>query len=95
MLEDNPLLSKIVSRFHIIVASVVALAGAAIFGIAAGSGDFFNIYVGIFVCGFIAIMLALGDKYWLVVPFAFTAQLPAIPIKGRLLELLGIPFYRN
>ena len=87
MLEDNPLLSKIVSRFHIIVASLVALAGAAIFGIAAGSGDFFNVYVGLFVCGFIAIMLALGDKFWLVVPFAFTSQLPAIPIKGRLLEL--------
>ena len=87
MLEDNPLLSKIVSRFHIIVASLVALGGAAIFGIAAGSGDFFNIYIGLFVCGFIAIMLALGDKFWLVVPFAFTSQLPAIPIKGRLLEL--------
>ena len=87
MLEDNPLLSKIVSRFHIIVASVVALAGAAIFGIAAGSGDFFNIYVGLFICGFTAIMLALGDKFWLVIPFAFTSQLPAIPIKGRLLEL--------
>ena len=87
MLEDNPLLSRIVSRFHIIVASVVALAGAAVFGIAAGSGDFYNIYVGLFVCGFISIMLALGEKYWLVIPFAFTAELPAIPIKGRMLDL--------
>jgi hypothetical protein len=32
------------------------------------------------------LVLALGAKYWLIIPFAFTSQLPAIPIKGRLLE---------
>ncbi len=87
MLEDNALVTRIVSRFHIIVTVVIALAAAAIFGAAAGEGEFFNIYLGVFIAGFIALMLALGDKYWLVIPFAFTSQLPAVPIKGRLLEL--------
>lgn len=87
MLEDNALVTRIVSRFHIIVTVVIALAGAAIFGAAAGEGEFFNIYVAIFGAAFVALMLALGDKYWMVIPFAFTSQLPAVPIKGRLLEL--------
>ncbi len=87
MLEDNALVTRIVSRFHIIVTVVIALIGAAVFGAAAGGGDFFSIYVGIFGAAFIALMLALGDKYWLVIPFAFTSQLPAVPVKGRLLEL--------
>ena len=87
MLEDNALVTRIVSRFHIIVTVVIALVGAAIFGAAAGGGEFFDIYVGLFVAGFIAVMLALGDKYWMVIPFAFTSQLPAIPIKGRMLDL--------
>ena len=87
MLEDNALLTRIVSRFHIIVTVVVAMLGAAFLGISAGEGDFFGIYVSIFTAAFVAIMIALGDKYWMVVPFAFTSQLPAIPIKGRLLEL--------
>ena len=87
MLEDNALLTRIVSRFHIIVTVVVAMLGAAFLGISAGEGDFFAIYLGIFGAAFIALMIALGDKYWMVIPFAFTSQLPAIPIKGRLLEL--------
>ena len=49
MLEDNAFVTRIVSRFHIIVTVVIALVGAAIFGAAAGEGEFFNIYVGLFV----------------------------------------------
>ena len=86
MLEDHALITRIVSRFHIIVTVVVALVGAAILGISAGEGDFFGIYVGIFGAAFIGIMIALGEKYWLVLVFAFTTQLPAIPIKDRMLE---------
>ena len=86
MLEDNALLTRIVSRFHIIVTVVVALLAAGIFGAAAGEGDFYFVYLGIFIAGFIALVLALGDKYWMIIPFAFTSQLPALPIKGRLLE---------
>ena len=87
MLEDHALLSRIVSRFHIIVTVLVALLGAAILGVSAGEGDFFSIYVGIFGAVFIAIIIALGEKYWMVIVIAFTSQLPAVPIKGRMLEL--------
>jgi hypothetical protein len=86
MLEDNALITRIVSRFHIIVTVIVALVAAGIFGVAAGEGDFYFVYLGIFIAAFIALVLALGDKYWLIIPFAFTSQLPAIPIKGRMLE---------
>jgi hypothetical protein len=87
MLEDNPLVIRIVSRFHIIVTVIVALLAAAVFGSAAGEGDFYSVYLGIFIASFVAIVLALGDKYWLLIPISFTTELPAIPIKGRLLEL--------
>ena len=87
MLEDHALVSRIVSRFHIIVTVVVAMLGAAFLGVSAGEGDFFGIYVGLFSAVFIAAMLALGDKYWMLIVFAFTTQLPAIPIKQRMLEL--------
>lgn len=87
MLEDHALITRIVSRFHIIVTVVVALLGAAFLGISAGEGDFFGIYATLFGAAFVALMIALGDKYWMVIPFAFTSQLPAIPIKNRLLEL--------
>ncbi len=87
MLEDNALISRIVSRFHIIVTVVVALLGAAFLGASAGEGDFFNIYAAIFGSAFIALMLALGNRYWMLIPISFTTQLPAVPIKGRMLEL--------
>ncbi len=87
MLEDHTLVTRIVSRFHIIVTVVVALLAAAFLGISAGEGDFFSIYLAFFGAAFVALVLALGDKYWLIIPFAFTSQLPAIPIKERLLEL--------
>ena len=86
MLEDNALITRIVSRFHIIVTVVVALLAAGIFGAAAGEGDFYFVYLGILIAAFVGLVLALGDRYWLIIPFAFTSQLPAIPIKGRLLE---------
>lgn len=87
MLEDNALVTRIVSRFHIIVTVILALIGAAILGASAGGGDFFDIYAILFGAAFMAIILALGDKYWMVVVFSFTAQLPAVPIQGRMLEL--------
>ena len=87
MLEDHALITRIVSRFHIIVTVIVALFAAAFLGISAGEGDFSNIYLAIFGAVFIALTIALGKKYWFVVVFAFTTQLPAVPIKNRLLEL--------
>ena len=87
MLEDHALITRIASKFHIIVTVLVAMLGAAFLGISAGEGDFFGIYVSIFAASFIAVILALGDKYWMVIVFAFTTRLPAIPIKQRMLEL--------
>ena len=87
MLEDNQLLSRLVARFHIVVATVVSLIVAAIFGSAAGEGDFFFVYLGLFIGALVVVMLQLGNLYWLIVPFSFVCELPAIPMKNRLVEL--------
>ena len=87
MLEDNPILSRITARFHLIVATIVSLIVAAIFGASAGEGDFLAIYVTLFGAFLVTIMLQLGPRYWLILPFSFVTQLPTIPIQDRLLEL--------
>jgi hypothetical protein len=87
MLEDNPVLARVVARFHIIIATVVSLIGAAIFGMAAGEGNFFIIYLGLILAGLAVIMIHLGSRYWLVIPFSFVCQLPFVPVSDKLIEL--------
>ncbi len=55
--------------------------------LAIGHGEFGR--VGLIVGGLLAggLALMLGRHYWLLIPLAFSAELPAIPLEGRLVEL--------
>lgn len=87
MLQDHPLWRRFTARLHIIVATLVALVAAVVFGLSAGAGDFSLIGMGLGLAFLLAIMNQMGSRYWLVIPFAFVSQLAAIPVGGKLLEL--------
>ena len=88
MFEDW--IHRLPSRLHLIIATIGSLLAAAAFGVALGEGDFYTIYATLLGVGVAALMMVLGDKYWLVIPFAYSCDLPAIPIKGKLVELTEI-----
>jgi hypothetical protein len=75
------------ARLHVIVATIVSLLVAVGFGVSAGEGDFRLVYVALLGTAVVAVMGMLGDKYWLLIPFSVTAQLPAIPVMRRTIEL--------
>jgi branched-subunit amino acid transport protein len=87
MLQDNPLWHRLTSRLHIIVALIGALILTAILAVAVGTGDGNQVAIIMATIVAVALVLMLGEKYWMLIPFAFSAQLPAFPIRGRLLEL--------
>ena len=87
MLQDNPLWHRFTARLHLLVAMLVALVLTVILAVSAGSGDMSEVAMVMMALGCIALVLMLGDKYWMLIPFAFSSQLPAFPIRGRLLEL--------
>ncbi len=75
------------ARLHIVVAIIVALLVSVGFGISAGEGDFRFVYIALFGAAVATIMVMLGEKYWLLVPFSLTSQLPAIPMMGKVVDL--------
>ena len=86
MLQDHPLWHRFTARLHLLVAMLVALVASVVFALSAGEGDFIFVWIGLFLISMVAIMTMLGTYYWLVIPFAFVCQLPAIPVQGRLVE---------
>ena len=66
---------------------LVALVASVVFALSAGEGEFIFVWIGLFLISMVAIMTMLGTYYWLVIPFAFVCQIPAIPVQGRLVEL--------
>lgn len=87
MLQDNPLWHRFTARLHLLVAMLVALVLTVILAVSAGTGDMSEVATVMMALGCIALVLMLGDKYWMLIPFAFSSQLPAFPIRGRFLEL--------
>ena len=79
--------TRFLERPHLIVAPVAMLFLFVFVALGIGHGEFFN--VGVIVGGLLAGALALvmGRHYWLLIPLAFSAELPAIPLEGRLVEL--------
>ena len=90
MLQDHPIWARITARLHIIIAILVALAAAAVFGLSAGEGDFMIVGAGLFLIIMMALMSQMGSSYWMVLPFVFASGLSAIPVGGKLLELQEI-----
>lgn len=56
-------------------------------GVAIGSGNYIDVYLIFFAFAAFATALAMGDKYWLLIPISFSFNVPAIPFGGRAFEL--------
>lgn len=82
----NSDIQTITSRLPIILAVLFALGLALLIGSAVGSGDFLRVYLLLFVLAGAGVILALGPRYWLLIPVAFSFDLPAIPFGGRAFE---------
>src|SRR5437773_7552947 len=80
-------IQSVTPRLPLILTIVGALAGTLLVGAAIGQGAFVQVYLLLFVLGGLAGVLALGSKYWLLIPIAFSFNLPAIPFGGRAFEL--------
>ncbi|MCE9608897.1 MAG: O-antigen ligase family protein [Chthoniobacter sp.] len=87
MLQDNPLWNRFTSRLQIAVAMFLVLVLTFVLAVSIGGGDFMELSIIIGACVAVAAVLALGEKYWLLIPFAFTFQLEIIPIGIRSVQL--------
>jgi hypothetical protein len=86
MHSSNLRLQSIGPRLPLVVTIVGALTGTLLVGAAIGQSEFVQVYLLLFVLGGLAGVLALGSKYWLLIPIAFSFNLPAIPFGGRAFE---------
>ena len=79
--------TRFLERPHLFVAPVALLFLSVFVALAIGHGEFGS--VGLIVGGLLAggLALALGRYYWLLIPLAFSADVPAFPLEGRLVEL--------
>src|SRR5438067_204210 len=78
---------SIAPRLPFILLTFGALAGMVFVGAAIGQGEFIQIYMLLFAIVALVAIFALGEKYWLLIPIAFSFNLPAIPFAGRAFEL--------
>jgi len=81
-------LNRNISSTQITWAAVLllGLASAVMLGSAIGGQDFQKVAMFLGAGIGIAIFLALGKNYWLLIPLSLGAQFPALPIGGRSLE---------
>ena len=79
--------TRFLERPFLLVAPLAMLCMSVFVALAVGHGEFST--VGLIVGGLLAVTLALvmGRHYWLLIPFAFSTELPAIPMQGKLVEL--------
>ena len=78
---------RFIERPHLLVVPVAMLGLFMFVALAIGHGEFFDVglIVGVLLAG--ALAGILGRNYWLMIPLAFSSELPAIPLGGRLVEL--------
>jgi len=74
-------------RLFIYVITAIGLLAAVLFGQYAGQGNIKNIFMAFGACAGVAFFLILGKNYWMLLVFAFTSGLPALPIGGKTMEL--------
>lgn len=88
MEDDNQTqIGRVLSRYPIILVILGGLLAAVAMGSWIGTGDMKKVGLLIGGCGAVAAVMMLGDKYWLMIPFAFTFQLRAIPYGHTLIQL--------
>jgi hypothetical protein len=83
-------LDRHISTTQIVWASglLVGLAAALVIGSAIGNQDFAKVSMIVGAGIGVGVMLMLGNKYWLLVPFSLAAsRLPTLPVGGRAIEL--------
>jgi hypothetical protein len=83
----HPDLRSIAPRLPMFVVTFCALAATLLIGAAIGRGEFIQIYLIFFVISALVAVFAMGSKYWMLIPIAFSFNLPAIPFRGRAFEL--------
>jgi hypothetical protein len=70
------------------VGLLIGLAAAFVVGSAIGNQDFTKVIMIVGAGIGVSVMLLLGNKYWMLIPFALGAtKLPTIPFGGRTVEL--------
>ena len=70
------------------VGLLIGLAAAVVVGSAIGNQDFAKVSMIVGGGVGVAVMLILGNKYWMLIPFSLAAsRLPTIPLGGRVIEL--------
>ena len=70
------------------VGLLIGLAAAVVLGSAIGNQDFSKVIMIVGAGVGVAVMLLLGNKYWMLIPFSLGAtKLPTLPFGGRTLEL--------
>jgi O-antigen ligase len=87
MPSSNFGLQSLGPRLPLILTTVVGLAGTFFIGAAIGQGEFIQVYLLLFAIAALTAIFTLGSKYWLLIPIAFSFNLPAIPFGGRAFEL--------
>jgi hypothetical protein len=79
-------ITRWLERPHLLIAPLVLLFAALTVALAIGRGDVFTVAWIVGGLALVGATLMLGRNYWLLIPLAFTADLPAIPIAGRAVE---------
>jgi hypothetical protein len=69
------------------IVTFCALAATLVLGAAIGQGQFIEIYLAFFLLAALAAVFGMGSKYWMLIPIAFSFNLPTIPFHGRAFEL--------
>jgi hypothetical protein len=87
MPSSNLGLQPLGPRLPLILTTVVGLAGTFFIGVAIGQGEFIQVYLLLFAIAALTAIFTMGSKYWLLIPIAFSFNLPAIPFGGRAFEL--------
>jgi hypothetical protein len=86
MRSSNPLQS-IGPRLPLIIVTAIVLVLTLVIGASIGESQFVEVYLVFFCLGAFVAVLALGSKYWLLIPIAFSLNLPAIPFFRRAFDL--------
>src|SRR4030088_3233884 len=86
-MRTAPSLETIGPRLPAILAMVAGLVLTLVIGVAIGESDFIEVYLVFFTIGTIVSVLALGPRYWMLIPIAFSFNIPAIPFFQRAFDL--------
>ncbi len=86
-MRTGPSIESIGPRVPVILAMVAGLALTVLIGSAIGQSQFIEVYLVFFCVGAVVAVLALGARYWMLIPIAFSFNIPAIPFFQRAFEL--------